>query len=71
MNWDIVKGKWSQIKGDIRNEWGHLSDDDHEKIGGDKDKLVGTLQEKYGWAKEDAESKVDEFARKHSENAPK
>jgi uncharacterized protein YjbJ (UPF0337 family) len=65
MNWDVVKGKWKQLKGETRKEWGQLTDDDHEKIAGNKDLLVGKLQEKYGWAKEYAENKVNEWASKH------
>ena len=67
MNWDIVKGKWNQVKGDARKQWGNITDDDYDKIAGDKEKLVGKLQEKYGWAKNDAERHVDDWARKHSD----
>ncbi len=66
MNWDIVKGRWKQVKGDVRKEWGNITDDDYDRIAGDKEKLVGTLQEKYGWAKNDAERKVDDWAKRHS-----
>jgi uncharacterized protein YjbJ (UPF0337 family) len=66
VNWDIIKGKWNQIKGDARIQWGKLTDDDMERIGGNKDKLVGTLQERYGWDKEEAERRADDFFAKHS-----
>jgi uncharacterized protein YjbJ (UPF0337 family) len=62
MNWDIVKGKWGQVKGKAREKWGDLTDDDFEKIAGNKDQLVGKLQEKYGWTREEAERQADEFA---------
>jgi uncharacterized protein YjbJ (UPF0337 family) len=66
VNWDIIKGKWNQLKGDARIQWGKLTDDDMERIGGNKDKLVGTLQERYGWDKEEAERRADDFFAKHS-----
>jgi uncharacterized protein YjbJ (UPF0337 family) len=66
VNWDVIKGKWNQIKGDARIQWGKLTDDDMERIGGNKDKLVGTLQERYGWDKEEAERRADDFFAKHS-----
>jgi uncharacterized protein YjbJ (UPF0337 family) len=66
VNWDIIKGKWNQVKGDARIQWGKLTDDDMEQIGGNKDKLVGTLQERYGWDKEEAERRADDFFAKHS-----
>jgi uncharacterized protein YjbJ (UPF0337 family) len=62
MNWDIVKGKWGQMKGELRKQWGNLTDDDLEQIGGEKDRLVGKLQERYGWTREEAERHADEFA---------
>lgn len=65
MNWDIVKGKWNQVKGAAKSEWGDLTDDELTEIAGDRDKMSGKLQEKYGWSKVDAESKLDDFARRH------
>ncbi len=66
MNWDIVEGKWAQFKGDVRKQWGKITDDDYDQVAGSRDKLAGKLQERYGWAKEDAESKIDEFFRPHA-----
>ena len=62
MDWNVVEGKWKQLKGKAREEWGDLTDDDLEQIGGSKDRLVGKLQERYGYAKDDAERRVDEWA---------
>ena len=45
MNWDQVQGKWKQIKGEAKTRWGKLTDDDLDVIGGQRDKLVGTVQE--------------------------
>jgi len=59
-NWDIVKGKWNQLKGEARQQWGQITDDEWEQIAGSKDKLVGKLQEKYGWTRDEAEHRVDE-----------
>jgi uncharacterized protein YjbJ (UPF0337 family) len=61
MNWDQIAGKWSQVKGGIRQKWGHLTDDDLEVIAGSKDKFVGRIQERYGIAKEEAERQVNEW----------
>jgi uncharacterized protein YjbJ (UPF0337 family) len=61
VNWDIIKGKWTQLKGEARIQWGKLTDDDWDQIAGNKDKLVGKLQEKYGWAREEAEQRADTY----------
>jgi uncharacterized protein YjbJ (UPF0337 family) len=66
MNWDIVQGKWAQFKGDVRKQWGKVTDDDYDQVAGSREKFVGKLQERYGWAKEDAESRIDEFFRPHA-----
>ncbi|MGG7568429.1 CsbD family protein [Rhodovulum sp. DZ06] len=66
MNWDVVKGNWSQLKGQVQSEWGKLTDDEVAQAEGDKDKLVGLIQEKYGYAKDEAEQKLDAFFKKAS-----
>ena len=52
MNWDQIEGKWKQAKGSLKTQWGKLTDDDLDAIAGQRDKLVGKLQERYGYAKE-------------------
>jgi len=59
MNPDILAGKWRQMRGDLRTWWGKLSDDDFERVGGQKDKLIGLIQERYGYAREQAEQEVE------------
>lgn len=61
MNWDQVEGKWKQLKGDIRQQWGKLTDDDLEYMAGSKDKFVGRLQERYGVARDEAQKQADEW----------
>ncbi|MGA2133345.1 MAG: CsbD family protein [Bryobacteraceae bacterium] len=68
MNWDQVEGKWKQMKGSARQQWGKLTDDDLEQIAGTRDKLVGKLQERYGIAHEEARKKVDEWLKSQHES---
>ena len=63
MNWDIVEGKWGQLKGSIKEQWGKLTDDELTEIAGNRDKMAGKLQERYGWTKEEADDKLNEFFR--------
>jgi uncharacterized protein YjbJ (UPF0337 family) len=58
MNWDQAKGQWTQIKGSIRKKWGKLTDDDLDVINGERERLVGKIQERYGIAKEEAERQI-------------
>ena len=61
MNADIIKGKWLQLKGDIRHRWGKLTDDDMDEVQGDAEKFIGRLQERYGYARERAVKELNEF----------
>ncbi len=55
MNNNVFEGKWKQIRGQAKTWWGKLTDDDLEKVGGQYDKLIGLLQEKYGYTQMQAE----------------
>jgi uncharacterized protein YjbJ (UPF0337 family) len=48
MNEDTMKGKWTQLKGEIKRKWGKVTDDDLLVAEGNMDKLVGTIQERSG-----------------------
>ncbi len=65
MNEDIIKGKWNEIKGAIKEQWGELTDDDLVEIEGKTEKLAGILQTKYGYTKEKAEQAYKEVMEKH------
>ena len=61
MNWDEVEGNWKQLKGAVKEKWGKLTDDDLDKIDGNREKLAGRLQECYGLHKQLAELQCDEW----------
>lgn len=62
MNWDQVAGNWKQLKGVAKEKWGRLTDDDLERMSGQRDQLIGRLQEHYGMAREEAEREADRWA---------
>jgi len=61
MNKDVMEGKWHEIKGKIKEKWANLTDDDLAKIEGKTENLLGSLQKRYGYSKDDAEKQVKEF----------
>ena len=69
LNADVLKGKWQQLKGEARIQWGRLTDDDLDQIQGSAEKLAGKLQERYGYAQEQAKREVDEFIRQRQVGA--
>lgn len=61
INSDVLEGKWKQLKGKIRQQWGDLTDDDVDRIAGHRDVFLGVLQERYGYSRAEAESQLDDF----------
>ena len=59
MDWNRVEGKWKQFKGQVKEKWGNLTDDDLDKIEGHRDQLEGIIQERYGIAKDQVRKDVD------------
>ncbi len=58
MNSDTFKGNWKQLKGQVKQQWGKLTDDDLMQIKGNYQEFVGKVQERYGDKREEAEKKV-------------
>ena len=63
MNWDQVEGKWKQYKGQAKEKWGKLTDDDLDVVDGKRQQVVRRIQERYGIAKDAAEQQADEFVK--------
>jgi len=63
MNDDIFKGKWKQLRGQVQQKWGDLTNDDLDRIKGTQTEFEGLLQERYGYTKERAKQEVDNFFR--------
>ena len=61
MTSDILEGKWKQIRGRVKEAWGDLTDDELDMIDGRRDRLVGKIQERYGYSRMEAEQEVDRF----------
>ena len=61
MNTDIITGKWKQLNGKIKTQWGKLTDDDLTVAEGNRDYLAGKVQERYGVTKDAAEQQVRDF----------
>lgn len=59
--WDRIAGNWKQFTGDVKAKWGDLTDDELMEINGNREKLEGKIQERYGVAKDEARRQVDEW----------
>lgn len=65
MDKNILKGKWKEMKGDLKAKWGKLTDDELQEAEGNQEKFIGLLQKKYGYSKEQASKEYSDFVQKH------
>lgn len=65
MNWDIVEGKWHELKGSLQAQWGKLTDDDLDEIEGNRERLAGKIQTEYGRTKDEVEREIDDWLARH------
>jgi uncharacterized protein YjbJ (UPF0337 family) len=66
MNADTLKGKWKQMTGEVKAQWGKLTDDEIMHAEGDLEKLQGKIQEKYGYSKDKAKEEVNNFMNRYN-----
>jgi uncharacterized protein YjbJ (UPF0337 family) len=70
VNKDILEGKWKELRGHVKEQWGKLTDDDIDRAQGKSDQMIGLLQQKYGYAKERAEEEYKRFTDRWSPSTP-
>jgi uncharacterized protein YjbJ (UPF0337 family) len=63
MHWETVERQWKQLKRSVHTKWNRLTEEDFDAISGQKDRLIGKIQERYGIAKEEAERQVNNWNR--------
>ncbi len=61
MNRDTLKGQWTQLKGQVRKQWGKLTEDEVDQIQGDSEILMGKLQQRYGYTREQAQREIERW----------
>ena len=68
MNQDRIEGRWKQIKGKVKEQWGKLTDDDLDVIAGRRDQLLGRIQQRHGLAKDEADRQVRTWESSHPDH---
>jgi len=63
---DILFGKWHELKGQVRQQWGKLTDDDVLQLSGKTEELAGVLQQRYGYGKAQAETEINNWLHDHN-----
>lgn len=64
MDWNRIGRNWKQLKGNVKEQWGKLTDDELDVINGKREQLEGKLQEHYGYAKDEAKKRIDDWYRR-------
>jgi len=70
VNKDMLQGQWKQLKGQVKQQWGMLTDDQLDRISGRYEELAGLIQERYGYTKDKAKQEVDTFLQKLNDKIP-
>jgi len=65
MNTDVLKGKWKQVSGDVKKSFAKLTDDDLLYAEGNQEKIIGKLQERYGYSRDEAQREWNKFTTQH------
>lgn len=65
MNKDTLEGKWKELKGKAKQQWGKLTDDDITQINGSYEELEGRIQKAYGYQKDEAQKEIDDFIKRN------
>ena len=65
MNQDRIQGRWKQLKGKVKEQWGKLTEDDLDVIAGRRDQLLGRIQRRHGLAREDANREAGEWEKRN------
>jgi uncharacterized protein YjbJ (UPF0337 family) len=68
---DILLGKWRELKGQVQQRWGKLTDDDLARLNGKTKELVGVLQQRYGYGKAQAEIEINHWLIDQDRPTPK
>lgn len=68
MNQDRIQGRWKQLKGKLKEQWGRLTEDDLDVIAGRREQLLGRIQQRHGVAKDEAVREVREFERSNPDS---
>jgi len=68
VDWKRVEGNWKQLRGSAKERWGKLTNDDFTAIAGRRDRLEGTIQERYGYAKARARREIEDWYRSMESN---
>ena len=61
MDNNVFSGKWKQFKGNVKEQWGKLTNDDLERVDGKWENLVGRIQERYGKTRDEADKEARSY----------
>jgi uncharacterized protein YjbJ (UPF0337 family) len=56
-----IKGDWNIIKGNLKQKWAGLTDDDLQLIEGQQDELLGRIQKRTGETREAVETAIKDY----------
>ena len=61
MNKTWTTGKWNEIKGKVRQQWSELTEDDVAKVKGQREELLGLIQQRCDKEPKTAEKELSKW----------
>jgi uncharacterized protein YjbJ (UPF0337 family) len=61
INAQELQGQWNKLRGQVKERWGQLTDDDLQIQGGNVDQLVGRIQQKTGETRDAIEKYLNDL----------
>jgi uncharacterized protein YjbJ (UPF0337 family) len=65
-NQDITQDQWLELKGQVKQHWGKLTDDDIRRISSNTNEFTCVLQQRYGYGKAQAKIEIDQWVSAHN-----
>ena len=70
MKWDHIEGNWNQFRGNVKQQWGKLTDYQLDVVAGKRDKLAADIQKAYRVTREQSEKQLSEWLDRQKEREP-
>jgi len=61
INAQELHGQWNRLRGQVKEKWGQLTDDDLQMQGGNVDQLIGRIQQRTGEGRETIERYLNDL----------
>ena len=62
----VLEGHWDELKGQIQDTWGSVTEDDLQELKGDFNQVIGVIKRKTGQTRENIERQLNDLLKECS-----